>query len=313
MAKNSLVFFGTEDFSAVILSRLLDAGYGIKAVATKPDAQRGRGKQTLPPAVKTIAGEHGIPVLQPEKLNDAAGDIAAFGCQYAVLAAYGKIVPKSILNMFPGGIINVHPSLLPKYRGPSPIESAILNGDQKTGVSLMQLVEAMDAGPVYIQQEYPLSGGETRPELHDALAAVGADMLARHLPAILSGELAPEPQDETQATYCPLIKKSDGVIDWRKPAAQIERAIRAYLGWPGSRTQLFGQDVTLLEVEVSNLLLTPGEIKLAELQSVRGTASNRGNLLIVGAGDKSLAIKKLRPAGRSSMGTSDFLRGLRLV
>lgn len=298
---SSLVFFGTEDFSAAILSRLIDAHYDIKAVVTKSDTLRGRGRSAQAPAVKTIAEKYDIPVLQPGKLKEAADDIASFNCRHAVLAAYGKIVPKSVLDIFAGGIINVHPSLLPRYRGPSPIESAILNGDAKTGVSIMKLVEAMDAGPVYAQVDYPLGGTETRPELYDALAQIGADMLIEHLPAITSGQLTAQPQNDEHATYCSLIKKSDGIIDWHKSATRIERDIRAYLGWPGSRAELFGREVTILEAEVRQTSLPPGE------------TSTTDETLLVGAGEQALEIKKLRPAGRSSMNANDFLRGLRVV
>lgn len=318
---SSLVFFGTEDFSAAILSRLIDARYDIKAVVTKPDTPRGRGRSrsAQAPAVKTIAEKYSIPVLQPGKLKEAADDIAYFDCQHAVLAAYGKIVPKSVLDSFHGGIINVHPSLLPRYRGPSPIESAILNGDAKTGASIMKLVEAMDAGPVYAQVDYPLNGAETRPELYGALGQIGADMLIKHLPAITSGQLTAQPQNDEQATYCSLIKKSDGVIDWHKSATRIERDIRAYLGWPGSRTELFGREVTILEAEISETTLAPGEIHattqnpVLQGQSLQDNKIFYNKRLLIGTGEQSLHIKKLRPAGRSSMNANDFLRGLRVV
>lgn len=301
MKHEKLVFFGTEDFSAVILQKLIDAGYEFSAIITKPDAKSGRGKKTVPPAVKTIGQEKNIPVLQPGNLQNVVQEIAAFNANFAILAAYGKLVPKNILDVFSGGIINVHPSLLPTYRGPSPIESAILNGDAKTGVSIIKLVEKMDAGPLYAQEIFTLHGTETKPELYETLAAKGADLLNRNLPTIFSGEYIPEPQDETAATYCALIKKTDGIIDWKKSAAQIERHIRAYRGWPGSRTELFGQEITILEAEISEMPLAPGETSAENQQ------------LFVGAGEKSLEIKKLRPAGRSSMNAIDFLRGLRAV
>lgn len=301
MRNKPLLFFGTEDFSTIIFSRLLNAGYNFKAVITKPDAKRGRGKKMLPPSIKTIAEKHGIPVLQSENLEQITDEVSAYGCDFAVLAAYGKIIPKSILDSFSGGIINVHPSLLPKYRGPSPIESAILNGDEKTGVSIIKLVEAMDAGPIYAQQEIPLNGMETKPELYEKLAEIGAEMLTRYLPDIFAGKLSPKPQDETSATYCKLIKKSDGIIDWQKPAEKIEREIRAYLGWPGSRTQLFGQEVIILETEITTVSLAPSEVKVESSE------------LLVGTGEYSLKIKKLRPAGRSSMDANEFLRGRRLA
>lgn len=315
MTNKPLLFFGTEDFSAIIFSRLLEAGYSFKAAVTKPDAKRGRGKKTAPPAVKTVAEKNNIPVLQPEKLEQITDEIAGYGCEFAILAAYGKIIPKSILNMFSGGIINVHPSLLPTYRGPSPIESAILHGDEQTGVSIIKLVEKMDAGPIYAQKEFDLSGQNTKPELYEKLAEIGAELLIKSLPNIFSDELPPKPQDENLATYCPMIKKTDGVIDWQKPAEKIEREIRAYLGWPGSRTQLFGQDVIITEADLNNSSVSSGETKITKTTPVQGQSLYRegGGELFVGAGDNSLKIKKLRPAGRSSMDAEDFLRGRRLV
>lgn len=297
---NSLIFFGTENFSAIILSRLLQAGYDIKAVVTKPDAMSGRGGRFVAPRAKQIAREHNIPALQPKNLGDALEAIAGFGCNHAVLVAYGKIIPDSILALFGGGIINVHPSLLPEYRGPSPIESAILNSDEKTGVSLMKLVPKMDAGSVYAQVEYSLGGFETRYGLYEALTETSAKLLLEHLPAILDGSLQPVEQNEQQASYCHLIKKQDGIINWNKPAAQIEREIRGYLGWPSSQAKLFDQDITMLEATISDVALAPGEVQTTNFQ------------LIIGTGLQSLEIKKLRPAGRSSMDAADFLRGLRL-
>lgn len=300
MKNKSLVFFGTENFSAILLLRLIAAGYDIKAAVTKPDAMSGRSAKLVAPRVKQIAFEHNIPVLQPKNLNDAVQAIAALGCDHAVLVAYGKIIPDSILALFAGGIINVHPSLLPKYRGPSPIEVAILNGDDQTGVSLIKLVSKMDAGPIYTQTKYELGGHEVRYSLYEALTEVGAKLLSEHLPAILTGSLQPASQDDTQATYCQLIKKQDGRLNWNKPGIQLEREIRAYQGWPASQTVLFNQDITVLEARVSGVSLPAGDIQTANFE------------LIVGTGEKSLEITKLRPAGRSSMVASDFLRGLRV-
>jgi len=301
MKNESIVFFGTEEFSATILKQLINAGCEIPVVVTKPDTKSGRGKKMLPPLVKTLALENKITVLQPNQLEAAVHDIATFNCNHAVLAAYGKIVPNSILDIFPGGIVNVHPSLLPKYRGPSPIESAVLNGDSETGVSIIKLVQAMDAGPIFDQTRISLGGSETRPELYENLAKLGSKILIEYLPDILGGELTPQPQDEDNVVYCSIIKKSDGEINWQKPAEQIEREIRAYQGWPGSRTQLFDQDVIILEAAVNEATLKPSE------------TSPENQTLLVGTSEKSLEIKKLRPAGRSSMSATEFLRGLRLI
>lgn len=297
---NPLVFFGTEDFSTTILSRLIASGYTIKAVVTKADSVRGRGRKLTPPGIKQVALDCGIPVIQPVKLSEHISELTNLNCQHAVLVAYGKIIPGSVLDIFPGGIINVHPSLLPRYRGSSPIESAILHGDERTGVTLMKLVEAMDAGPIYAQTEYPLTGRESRPELYDILASAGSSLLIDRLPGILEGNVSPQPQNDADATYCQLIKKDDGRIDWNQPAAQIERTIRAYLGWPGSRMQVFGADITILEAEVDPLEITIGKAEVID-----------GKFLVGASDQRSLSIKKLRPSGRSSMDIADFLRGLK--
>ena len=166
----TIVFFGTEEFSAVSLRRLIDDGFSIPAVITKPDSKKGRGKKMVPSAVKILAEEYKIPVWQPRKLADIVSDIKSLDDPIGVLVSYGKIIPQSVIDLFSPGIVNVHPSLLPKYRGPSPIETAILNGDDKTGISIMQLSADMDAGPVYDQLEVGLDGNETAPQLEEKLA-----------------------------------------------------------------------------------------------------------------------------------------------
>lgn len=299
MDSKRLVFFGTEEFSSFIFEALIYAGYEFAVLVTKPDTSKGRGKHLSPPAVKILAQTHSIPVLQPADLEKSIQDIAAYQCSCAVLAAYGKIIPKALLNSFPGGIVNVHPSLLPVYRGPSPIESAILNGDDKTGVSIMKLSETMDTGPIYAQQPYALQGNETRPELYKLLADQSAALLLKHLPKILAGNLTPTPQDEAMVTYTSLIKKSDGIIDWHQTAEQIERQIRAYLSWPGSRTQIFDQEVIIEQARVDTTDLEPGQTII------------KHSKIFIGAGKHSLEIEKLRPSGRNSMSGADFLKGLR--
>lgn len=234
----TVIFFGTEDFSAASLNALIMNGHHIAAVVTKPDSLRGRGRQLVEPAVKKIAERHNIPVWQPHKLVDIAAKITALQPAIGVLASYGKLIPTSILDLFTPGIINVHPSLLPKYRGPSPIEAAILNGDHQTGVSIIKLAAAMDAGPIYAQATYTLNGAETKPELYGQLAEFGADLLVHTLPDILNGALAPVVQDESAATYTHIVTKQDGQLDpSAMTAIEAERKIRAYLGYPKTHFQ----------------------------------------------------------------------------
>lgn len=253
-----IVFFGTEDFSLVALTGLIEAGYTIAAVVTKPDSKKGRGQQLVPPSVKVLATRYNIPVLQPEKMSDIIPDIQALIPAMGVLVSYGKIVPQSIIDLFTPGIINVHPSLLPKYRGPSPIESAIINGDSITGVTIMQLAAKMDAGPIYTSIEHPLQGAETKPELYHALADIGTNLLLESLPAIIDGSLRPVPQDEQAASYCKLLQKTDAVLDLSKiSASQAERNIRAHIGFPKSKLTLLDQTVIVTKAHVAAQQTTP--------------------------------------------------------
>lgn len=294
----TILFFGTEDFSAHTLEALISHDYHIGAIITKPDTQRGRSKQLVKPRVKEIGEQHNIPVWQPAKLSDIAHDIVALDRPVGVLVSYGKIIPQSIIDLFSPGIINVHPSLLPRYRGPSPIESAILHGDSETGISIMQLSAHMDAGPVYFQETIPLAGNETAPELYSSLGQRGAELVATVLPQILDGTLPAVPQQEQAATYCQLIAKQDGEIDWHKAAAQIEREVRAYAGWPGSRTQLGSVDAIITQVCITTL---PSPVA----GEVRVVSDN----LYVGAADAWVEILSLKPIGKKEMPARAFLAG----
>lgn len=257
----TLVFFGTEEFSLTALTGLIEAGYTIAAVVTKPDSRKGRGQQLVLPSVKVVAERHNIPVLQPQKLSDITKHIQALDHPVGVLVSYGKIIPQSIIDLFEPGIINLHPSLLPLYRGPSPIESAIKNGDAATGVSIMQLSAKMDAGPVYVAKEYPLSGTETRPELHHTLATIGTNLLLETLPQIIDGSLRPIEQDESKATYCQLLQKQDTILTPDALSAQAaERLVRAHIGFPKTKIDIEGAPVIITKAHVSHEKNTPLDI-----------------------------------------------------
>lgn len=248
----TILFFGTEDFSAASLNALIKNGYHIAAVITKPDSLRGRGHHLVEPAVKKIAERHNIAVWQPHKLVDIIPKITALQPAAGVLASYGKIIPQAVLDLFTPGIINIHPSLLPEYRGPSPIEAAIINGDHKTGVSIIKLIAAMDAGPIYAQADYELSGNETKPELYGQLAELGSDLLIRTLPDILSGTLAAVDQNDSSASYTHLISKQDGQINPAElTATQAERRVRAYLGYPKARLQVGPHEIIITKSHVT--------------------------------------------------------------
>ena len=260
-----IVFFGTEDFSLTALTGLIEAGYDIAAVITKPDSKRGRGQHLTAPSVKVLAQRHNIPVWQPTDLTDIAEDSRALQPVTGVLVSYGKIVPQALINLFTPGIINVHPSLLPKYRGPSPIESAILNADPSTGVSIMQLSRAMDAGPVYAVKNHQLAGSETQAELYHALAVIGTDLLLETLPAILDGSLIPTPQDANQVSYCPLLLKADGLLIPEKfTADEAARRVRAYLNYPKARITHGDTSLIITKAHVAPTKNTPLDIQFKD-------------------------------------------------
>lgn len=289
----TILFFGTEDYSLIVLKRLVEAGYPIGAVITKPDTPKGRGHKLTAPSVKTYALSHDIPVLQPNNLKDIITDIRQFDSPVGVLVAYGKIIPESIIHLFTPGIINIHPSLLPKYRGPSPVEAAILNRDNKTGVSIMQLSKAMDAGPVYIQIPYALDFTETKPELYDTLFTIGANVLVDKLPAIIAGDIIAEPQNEKDATYCSLLSKDDGIITpTTATPGEAEAKVRAYLSYPRTRVAIGDHMVIVTKAHGVMTKKTPLDIE----------CSNGAFLSI----DELIA-----PSGKT-MSAEEFIRGYKL-
>ena len=249
--KNPIIFFGTEDFSAVSLQKLIDENFEIAGIITKPDSKKGRGQKLQSPKVKKIGEKFKIPVLQPQKMGEIVDFVKTFENPVGVLVSFGRIIPQEIIDLFTPAIVNVHPSLLPKYRGPSPIESAILNGDSKTGVSLMKLSKEMDAGDVYSQEEIKLSKTETASELYEICGKVGAEMLVRDLPKIISGELKGEKQDNSQAKYCQLLKKSDSILDPKNQTAkQAEQQIRAFEIFPKSKIMIDERTIIIKSAEV---------------------------------------------------------------
>lgn len=266
----TIVFFGTDDFSAVSLRALIDTGFLVRAVVTKPDSRKGRGRELAKPIVKEIAEAHNIEVWQPLTASEISENIKNLTSQtgnkpLGVLVSYGKIIPQHIIDLFDPGIINVHPSLLPKYRGPSPVETAILNGDTETGVTIMQLSAAMDAGPIYTQSVTPLSGTETAPELEQKLAEQGARDLCAILPAIMDGSATPTPQDDTQATYCQLLSKEASQLDTAAlTAAAAERQVRAFLTFPKTKTTVAGHPIVVTKAHVKDTKETALDLECAD-------------------------------------------------
>jgi len=299
MARSTpLVFFGSDGFSVVVLEGLIKRGWPISLVITAPErAPAGRTPPSSP--VTELARRHRLNLSSPNK--PTAGYLAKLKAQlpgWAVLASYGQILTPSALDMFTA-IVNVHPSLLPRWRGPSPIEAVILAGEKQTGVSLMKLAAKMDAGPVYAQAKTRLSERDDQVSLEQKLAELGRDLLIEKLPDIISGRLSPEPQDDKQATYCQLIKKSDAQLDWSEPAVTLERKIRAYALWPKARAEILGRDVIVTKASVVDGKGQPGQV----------STENGG--LVVNCGQDALSIKRLKPAGRAEMSAVEFLRGYR--
>lgn len=294
-----LVFFGTDAFSDTSLRALIAAGYDIAMVVTKPDAPVGRKRVMTPPAIKLTAEQHGIPVLQPTRASEFVDSLQ--GYQAGIVVSYGKILPQAVLDRFPLGLINVHASLLPRYRGASPIESALLNGDATTGVTLMKLDAGMDTGPTYVQATYDIGPTDTAATLYPKLASIGADVLINHLDAILDETLQPTPQDDNAATHAGMISKADGIIDWNKSATDISNQIRAYIIWPGSRTTMDGTEVTITAATVM-----PDEIIEAPGHAFRTEA---GNLGMTCGDNTALIIDRLVPAGKREMAGREFLAG----
>ncbi len=285
-----IIFFGTEAFSADALRALIASNFNVVAVVTKPDQPKGRGHKLTEPLVKTIAREHDIPVWQPTKLADVAEQITSLQPVAGVLVSYGKIIPQSIIDLFTPGIINVHPSLLPRYRGPSPIEAAIIHHDNQTGVTIMQLSAAMDAGPIYAQHIIPLDHTETKPALYATLSHIGNQLLIDTLPVILSGALTPTPQNDADVTYCSLLSKQDGLLDPADlTAVQAEARVRAFLGFPRTRLPLGDQTLIITRAHVSKTAETPLSVQFSD-----------GNYL---APDELIA-----PSGKT-MTAEAFLRG----
>jgi methionyl-tRNA formyltransferase len=235
MTDTRVLFAGTPEFALASLRALTDAGIVPLAVLTQPDRPAGRGKQLTASPVKQFAIERQIEVLQPATLKDpeAVARVAAFDPDILVVAAYGLILPQSVLDIPGSGCLNVHASLLPRWRGAAPIQAAILAGDGETGVSLMAMTAGLDCGPVYVEEALDIGPEETAGELHDRLAALGGKMLVRHFDAILSATLPAVEQDDARATYAGKIRKQDARLDWQRPAAELHRQVRAYNPVPG--------------------------------------------------------------------------------
>jgi methionyl-tRNA formyltransferase len=234
-----VVFAGTPDFAVPVLKVLIESPHQVVGVYTQPDRPAGRGRQLKASPVKALAQEHGLSVFQPRGLKGQAAqaELAALAPDLMVVVAYGLLLPEAVLRTPALGCVNVHASLLPRWRGAAPIQRALLAGDQETGVTLMQMDAGLDTGPMLAKACCPILPTDTGSSLHDRLARLGAELMAKHLEAVLAGRLTPEPQDDAMATYARKLEKSEAELDWRRSAMELDRQVRAFNAWPVAETR----------------------------------------------------------------------------
>ena len=301
-----IVYMGTPDIAAVILSRLLKEPYEIVLAVTQPDRPKGRGKEMAKSPVKLVAEEHGIPVFQPLRLRepDAVRTVEEAKPDLIVVAAFGQILPKEVLLLPKYGCINVHASLLPAYRGAAPIQWAIIDGREKTGVTIMQMDEGLDTGDILLQKEIPIAKDETGGSLHDKLAELGAEALVTAIPGVLDGTLKPVRQGEMTTPYAKQLKKEMGRLDFQKTAEVLEREVRGLYPWPGTYTELDGRLLKILKAEA--VPLTKAEAKPGTITDI----TKKSFTFVTAVG--GLRIWELQPEGKRRMTTEEFLRGYRL-
>ena len=298
-----IVFMGTPDFAVPSLKRLIQDGHEIVGVYTQPDKPKNRGMKLTPSPVKVVALEHNLPVFQPKTLKDEAvqQELKALAPELMVVAAYGKILPQAILDIPAVGCINVHSSLLPKYRGAAPINWAILNGESETGVTIMHVVAALDAGDIILQATTPIDLNESVEQLHDRLAVMGAELLGQAVAELAAGTAPRIPQDESQYTYAPMLSRELSPIDWTRSALEIHNQIRGLVPWPATTMELKG---TRFKVFAS--LLT-GENENQPAGTVLG-ADKKGIRVVCGDGGV-LCITEVQAPGKKRMKATDYLRG----
>jgi methionyl-tRNA formyltransferase len=297
-----IVFMGTPEFAVPSLNKLIQT-QDVVGVVTQPDRPAGRGRKVTPPPVKGVAEAAGIPVYQPKSLRseEAAGPLRAWAPELIVVTAFGQLLRPHVLALPAHGCLNVHASLLPRWRGAAPIQHAILAGDSQTGISLMRMDEGLDTGPVYAQQAIPINADDTAATLHDRLADLGAELLGRHVDEIVTGRLTAQPQDDSEATYAPLIKKQDGAIDWRRPAAEIDRQIRAMTPWPGAYSSWQGKRLKILAATLV-IGASPADGQPGQVVETAGGAA-------VVTGQGAIQLDRLQLAGKIATTIEEFLRG----
>jgi methionyl-tRNA formyltransferase len=300
-----IVFMGTPEVAAFSLERLFEAPEPVVGVVTQPDRPAGRGRKTILSPVRRVAEIRGVPTLAPEKIRDPSffDVLSKWTPDLIVVVAYGRILPRQILELAPHGCLNVHYSLLPKYRGAAPVPWAIIGGEEKSGVTTMRLVEKMDAGPIFLQREISVAPNDTTASLQAKLAPVGAELLVETIAELKAGNLTPQAQDESKVTYAPVLKKEDGLIDWNLPAVSIERRVRGFNPWPSAYTYLAGNLLKIHRARVIEMAekAAPGEVLKADKE---------GLWIATGAG--ALSLEEVQLENRNKMTAREFLNGTRV-
>ncbi len=299
-----LVYMGTPEFAVRPLQALVQAGHEVVGVVTRTDKPAGRGRIVAAPAVKQAAHEFGLPLYQPKRVRDPEfiQTLRGIAPEVIIVAAYGQILSKEIIELPKYGCINIHASLLPLYRGAAPINWAIIRGEAETGVTIMQMDERMDTGAILLQERIPIDPDDTAGTLADKLSALGARLIVTALPLIEAGKLLSVNQDDSKATLAPLLKKGDGLIDWKLPAVEIHNRVRGLTPWPGAYTFLDGKMIKLLETQAVRGNREPGVIHPGSWDSLE-----------VGTGEGRLRVLRLQPEGKKVMTAAEFLRGHRGV
>lgn len=304
-----VVFMGTPDFAVPALEALAGSGHEVTLVVTQPDRPKGRSGKLVSSPVKACAEQYGIPVFQPERVKrpEAVEVIEAEKPDVIVVAAYGQILSKKILDIPKYGCINIHGSLLPAYRGAAPIQWAVVNGEEKSGITIMQMNEGMDTGDILLQEEVVLEEKETAGSLYDKLSAMGGPLLLKALEMAQKGELHPVPQKEEEATYAAILKKESGRIDWNASAVSIERLIRGMDPWPGAYTSLGGKNFKIYAADAR-------EAEGGENNALPGTVVKTGkNRIDVACGDGILSLEEIQMEGKKRMKVHDFLLGSKMT
>lgn len=302
-----LVFMGSPEFALPTLQVLAEAPYLLVGVVTQPDRPAGRGRKLTPPPIKTLALDLGLPVIQPARLKEPAAiaQLQEWAPDLIVVTAYGQILRPAVLDLPQHGCLNVHASLLPRWRGAAPIQAAILHGDPQTGITIMRMDPGLDTGPILNQRTIAIYPDEDAGSLANRLAELGAKLLAETLPGYLAGEIQPQPQDESQVTYAPMLSKEEGRLNFNQPAESLARRVRAFTPWPGAYTLWQGQPLKILRAHTAH--------RSAEPTSPRnpGTHANHGGLPAIKANPGLLILDEVQPAGKRAMSGEVFLHGAR--